>query len=111
MGARINLVTHSRGNVFEDVGFVNHEAELIKCSRVSALIEVSEERGLTQAKVAELLRVDQPTISKLFRGRTGGFTCDRLMHLLTILGQDVDIAVRPTRFDSARITVSVAHIL
>ena len=104
-------VTRGSGNVFADLGFANPEEELAKAKLVSALAEVIQEKGLSQAKVAALLGVDQPSVSKLLRGRTGGFTSDRLMRLLNLLGQDVDICVRPKRTAEASVTVSVAHMI
>lgn len=104
-------VTRSSGNVFADLGFANPEEELAKAKLVNALAEVIRDRGLAQAKVAEVLGVDQPTVSKLLRGRTGGFTSDRLMRLLNLLDQDVDISVRPKRTEEARVSVSVARVL
>ena len=104
-------VTRSCGNVFEDLGFANPEEELAKARLVSALAEVIEERRLSQTKVAVLLGVDQPAVSRLLRGRTGGFTSDRLMRLLNLLGQDVDISIRPKREGEARVSVSVSRVL
>jgi predicted XRE-type DNA-binding protein len=104
-------VTCSSGNVYADLGFANPEEELAKAKLVNALAEVIRDRGLAQTQVAVLLGVDQPTVSKLLRGRTGGFTSDRLMRLLNLLGQDVEISVRPKRSEEARISVSVGHVL
>ena len=103
-------VTRSSGNVFADLGFADPEEELAKAKLVSALSEVIEEKGLTQVKVAALLGLDQPTVSKLLRGRTSGFTSDRLIHLLNLLDQDVNISVSPKRADVARVSVSVARV-
>jgi predicted XRE-type DNA-binding protein len=103
--------TRSSGNVFADLGFENPEEELAKAKLVSALSDVIEQTGLTQARVAALLGIDQPTVSKLLRGRAEGFTSDRLMRLLNLLGQDVDISVRPKRSQEGHINVSLARIL
>jgi len=104
-------VTRSSGNVYADLGFANPEEELAKAKLVSALAEVIRSRDLAQTKVAVLLGVDQPTVSKLLRGRTEGFTSDRLMRLLNLLDQDVDISVRPKRTEEARVSVSIAHVI
>jgi len=104
-------ITESCGNVFADLGFENPEEELAKAKLVVALSEVIAQTGFTQAKVAGVLGVDQPTVSKLLRGRTSGFTSDRLMRLLNLLGQDVDISVRPKRSQEARVSISVAHMV
>lgn len=109
-GLELMKVTRSSGNVFEDLGFENPEEELAKAKLVSALSEVIEEKRLTQAKVAALLEVDQPTVSRLLRGHTSGFTCDRLIRLLNLLDQDVEISIRPKRSEHARTSVTVAHV-
>ena len=45
--------------------------------------------------------VDQPKVSALLNGRLANFSSERLMRLLTALGQDVDITVRPKLRDRA----------
>jgi predicted XRE-type DNA-binding protein len=104
-------ITESSGNVFADLGFENPEEELAKAKLVVALSQVIAQTGLTQSKVADILDVDQPTISKLLRGRTSGFTTDRLMRLLNLLGQDVNISVTPKRSEVARVSISVARMV
>lgn len=42
------------------------------------------------------------------RNRSGMFSVERLMQFLTDLGQDVEIAVRPTRKAHGRLSVVVA---
>jgi predicted XRE-type DNA-binding protein len=54
-------------------------------------------RGLTQAKAAKALRLDQPKVSALLRGRLQGFSVERLLSLLNTLGQEVEIVVRPVQ--------------
>ena len=102
-------VTRSSGNVYADLGFENPEEELAKAKLVRVLREVIESRGLSQTRAATLLGVDQPTISRLLRGHTGGFSVDRLMRLLNGLDQDVEIAVIPKRGREARVSVSLAR--
>jgi predicted XRE-type DNA-binding protein len=82
------------GNVFADIGLPNPEERLAKAElayRISRLIEAKE---LSQAATAKLLKVDQPKISRLLRGRLSGFSTERLMHFLTLLGRDIDIVIR-----------------
>ena len=44
---------------------------------------------------AEILDVDQPKVSALIRGRLAGFSLDRLVRFLVLLGGDVEIVVKP----------------
>ena len=55
------------------------------------------ERKLTQVKAAALLGIDQPKVSALMRGKLDGFSIDRLLRFLNVLGHDVEIVIRPAR--------------
>jgi predicted XRE-type DNA-binding protein len=93
-----NIPAHpSSGNVFADLGFTTGEtAELTtKSSLIDAIHETLRERGLTQQEAARLCGTDQPTLSKVLRGRMESITIDRLAAWLTALGRTVEIHVRP----------------
>ncbi len=49
---------------------------------------------MTQVAAAAVMGIDQPKASALVNGRLTNFSSERLMRLLTVLGQDVDITVR-----------------
>lgn len=61
----------------EEQSLIELEKELIR-----AMIKIREERGLTQAELAELCKVKQPAIARL---ETGGHS-PRLDSLLKVLG-------------------------
>ncbi len=52
-------------------------------------------RGLTQHEVAELLGTTQPKVSALLAGKVEGFSLDRLVRYLNLLGEDIHIVVLP----------------
>lgn len=107
-------LTRGSENVFADLGFENPDEELAKAKLVSAIAEVIANRKLTQARAAEIIGIDQPAVSKLLRGRTGGFSIDRLFGILNRLGQDIEISIRPKPSEDmreAKVSVAVAHIL
>ena len=81
-------------NVFEDLGHPRPAEALAKAELARKIAEVIAKRRLTQAAAAELLNLDQPKVSALLNGRLANFSSERLMRLLTALGQDVDITVR-----------------
>lgn len=85
------------GNVFRDVGFSAGEAaELsVKSSLVDAISETIDQRKLTQKEASKICGTDQPTLSKVLRGRMESVTIDRLAAWLTALGRTVEIHVRP----------------
>jgi predicted XRE-type DNA-binding protein len=82
------------GNVFADLAVANPEEELAKAQLASHIRMAIQRRRLTQVRAAALMGLDQPKVSALVNGRLEGFSSDRLMRLLTTLGQDVDIVVR-----------------
>lgn len=60
----------------------------------SQIRQVIKRQRLTQIAAAALMDIDQPKVSALLNGRLANFSSERLMRLLTALGQDVDITVR-----------------
>ncbi|MEW6545033.1 MAG: helix-turn-helix transcriptional regulator [Nitrospirota bacterium] len=89
-------VTKGSGNVFRDLGFSEEKsAELIlKSSLLQALQDAIRGCGGTQAEIATRLGVDQAKVSKLLAGQMSGFSVERFVHFLSLLGQDVEIAIR-----------------
>ena len=53
-----------------------------------------EQRELSQSDAAKVLGVTQPKVSALRHDKLAGFSVERLMNLLTALGQDVEIVIR-----------------
>lgn len=90
-------VTVGSGNVFADLGMRNPDQLLAKAQLVDGIRGILRARGLTQLRAAELVGLTQPKISALLCGDTKGFSCDRLMRILTLLGQDVQIIVAPAK--------------
>jgi len=93
MGKRIEIEEGS-GNVFADVGLPNPEERLAKADLAIRIAETIRARRLTQTRTAHILKIDQPKISRLLRGQLSGFSTERLMHFLTLLGRDVEITVK-----------------
>jgi predicted XRE-type DNA-binding protein len=87
-------VIESSGNVFADMGLPEAEEELTKAQLASHIRQVIRRRRLTQVAAASLMGIDQPKVSALLNGRLANFSSERLMRLLTALGQDADITVR-----------------
>ena len=63
------------------------------CSEITGICQIIAQRRLTQTKAAEIMGLDQPKVSKLLRGHHRGYSSDRLLHILNLLGQDVIITV------------------
>jgi predicted XRE-type DNA-binding protein len=100
--------TTSTGNVFADLGLPRPEEALAKAELAQKIIVVIRERRLTQAQAAEILGVDQPKISALARGHLSGFSIERLLRFLMLLGRDVEISIksRPRSRAQSRLLVA-----
>jgi predicted XRE-type DNA-binding protein len=85
------------GDIFADLGFTPVEAAELKAKSalILAIKETMAERAMTQREAARRCDTDQPTLSKVLRGRMESVTIDRLAGWLTALGRTVEIHVWP----------------
>jgi len=92
-------VTPSTGNVFRDLGFRREEAEhlLVRADLMIEAQKIIASRKLKQNAAAKLLRVSQPRVSDLLRGRIDLFSTDALIDMLTRLGARVRLTVKSGR--------------
>lgn len=103
-----DIVVESSGNVFTDLGLPTSGDEVMKIALARAITNAVRKRELTQTEAAKIIGVDQAKISALLRGRLKGFSVDRLVRYLTLLGKDIDIRIsgRP-RNELGRVRVAV----
>ena len=89
--------TKGSGDVFTDLGFSPAEVRnlQLRSELMTALRKFIEKEGLTQADAAKRLKVSQPRISDLTRGKISRFSLDTLVNMLT--GAGIDIAVKIKR--------------
>lgn len=86
--------TPSSGNVFADLNLPHADDLLAKAELAAKIIAEIQRRRLKQSQAALLLGIDQPKISALKQGKLSGFSIERLMRLLLLLGRDIEITVR-----------------
>jgi predicted XRE-type DNA-binding protein len=89
-------ITNGSGNVFADLGFSPAESRnlRIRSEMMTALRKFIEKEGLTQAEAAKLLKVSQPRISDLTRGKISRFSLDSLVNMLTDAGLEINIRIK-----------------
>jgi predicted XRE-type DNA-binding protein len=90
-------IEKSKGNVFADLGLADAGQELLKAKLTLQVHRLLKARSLTQAETAKLLGTTQPQVSALTALKPVSVSVGRLMEFLTILGQDVEVTVRPAR--------------
>jgi len=76
-------LTESSGNIFLDMGFPPHEAEvmLLRAKLAEALRVWMEREKLTQAEAAKRLGITQPRVSEIVRGKVELLSLDYLVGL------------------------------
>jgi predicted XRE-type DNA-binding protein len=87
-------VIGSSGNIFLDLGFPPHEAAvmLLRAELAEALRVWMEREKLTQAQAAKRLKIRQPRVSEIARGKVELLSLDYLVGLCAKAG--IPVAVR-----------------
>jgi len=90
-------ITEGSGDVFADLNFSPAESRnlRLRSQMMTALRKFIVKEGWTQADAARRLKVSQPRVSDLTRGRISQFSLDTLVNLLTAAGLEVDLRVKP----------------
>ena len=83
----------SSGNVFADLGICDPEEALIQADLALEIGRHIAEQGWTQTHAAKVLGIQQSDVSNIVRGRLKGFSIERLVKMLRLLGQTVKVVV------------------
>ena len=86
--------TPSSGNVFADLNLPGADDLLAKAELAAKIVAEIQRRRMTQTQAAAILGIDQPKVSALRQGKLSGFSIERLMRFLLLLGRDVEITVK-----------------
>ncbi len=86
-------ITESSGNIFLDLGFPPHEAEvmLLRARLAEGLRAWMEREKLTQAETAKRLGITQPRVSEIVRGKVELLSLDYLVGLCVKAGIPVGV--------------------
>ena len=100
--------TVSSGNVFADLELPKPDEHLAKAELALKIIREIEKQGLNQNQAASILGIDQPKVSTLKQGKLSGFSVERLMRFLLLLGRDIEITVKekPKSRSAAKLRVA-----
>lgn len=96
------LYERSSGNVFGDLGLRSSGQELLKAKLTLQVYRLLKEQALTQEAAAKRLGIKQPHVSALLSLKPVSISVGRLMEFLTILGQDIEVVVKPVKSPSKR---------
>jgi predicted XRE-type DNA-binding protein len=86
-------VVRGSGNVFRDFGHPDADREQLRAILAAKIIGVLDDRGLSVRDAHALTGIAAADFSRIRRVNLGRFTIDRLMTILSRLGQEVEISV------------------
>ncbi len=89
-------------SVFHDLDLPDADELVVKSNLALKIGDIIDAKGLTQAAAGKLMGMDQPSVSAILHGRLTRFSVERLLRALIGLGQDIRIAVRPSRGERGR---------
>ena len=103
-------VVRGTGNIFADLGYADAEERQTKLRLAQTIKRIIEQRNLTQAAAAALLKANRPKVSALLRYKLDAFSVERLMTFMTALDRDVEISIKKKArsHPSGRISVFAA---
>ena len=85
----------SCGNIFADLELPDADELLLKAKLVLEFRRLLDELSLNSTAASRMIGVAQPDLSNLLRGSLRGFSVERIMRMLTALGQNVEIVLQP----------------
>lgn len=88
-------IRRGTNNVFADLRFPDAETHLLKAELMSRVQDVMKEKQLTQMEAGKITGISQPDLSRMLKGRFRDVSVERIMRMLTKLGCEVDIVVKP----------------
>jgi len=101
-------VEEGSANVFADIGLPNPEEALAKAEIARQVNRILTKRGLNQAQAGALLKIAQPRVSDLARGRLGKFSLEKLLQFAGLTGIDVEIRMKPSSKPSLKVKTRAA---
>ena len=94
-------IVRGSGNAFRDFGHPDADREQLRAILAARIIGVLDDRGLSIRDAHALTGIAAADFSRIRRANLGRFTIDRLMTILSRLGQEVEVSVnvypRPMR--------------
>ena len=104
--AKREAVTYSTESAFHALGLPDAEDLVLRAELMRKIGEIFAARRLTQTQAGALMRMDQPRVSALIKGKIGKFSTDRPLQAFSDLGQDVELRITPARRGKGRLRVA-----
>jgi predicted XRE-type DNA-binding protein len=99
-------VNYSNDSAFHALGLADADDLQLRADMMRSIVQIVEDRGLTQVQAGKLIGMDQPRVSALMNGKITLFSTDRLLRVLSDLGQDVEVHIRPSNGGRGRLRLA-----
>ncbi|MGA7801199.1 MAG: helix-turn-helix transcriptional regulator [Gammaproteobacteria bacterium] len=86
-------IIRGSGNIFRDLGLPDAGREQLRALLAAKIIGVLDERKLTVRAAQEQTGIAAADFSRIRQADLGRFTIDRLMTVLSRLGQEIEVSV------------------
>jgi predicted XRE-type DNA-binding protein len=86
-------IIRGSGNVFRDLGHPDADREQLRALFAAKIIGILDDRKLTVRAAHEVTGVAAADFSRIRKANLSRFTIDRLMTILSSLGQEVEVSV------------------
>ena len=86
-------IVRGSGNLFRDFDDPDADREQLRAILAARIIGVLDDRGLSIRDAHALTGIAAADFSRIRRANLGRFTIDRLMTILSRLGQEVEVSV------------------
>lgn len=103
-------IRRGTANVFADLGYADADTHLLKAELVARVQDIMTDRKFSQTKVAGMVGVSQPDISRLLKGQYREISVERIIRMLTKLGCEIDIVVKPGGQKTAFAAIRLAAV-
>jgi len=89
----------TKGDIFDDLGFSAEETleAKIKSDIWQALVQHIDRHALTQAQLVTMLKLHQPDVSNLLKGKISRFSITKLIQFAGRLNLNTQVKVKPAK--------------
>ncbi len=105
---KLELVKGS-GNIFDDLGHKNADANQVKAILAAEIIKALDRDGLSVRSAQGLTGIAAADFSRIRNADLGRFTVDRLMSIINRLGSRVEVKIRILRAERIADGVSTSR--
>lgn len=85
----------------------SHERVVPRKTLANEITRILQTEGLTQTAAAQITKVAPTQLSLIVTGKLAGFSVDRLLRVLSLLGRDIEIHTSPAKRGRGKIRVRV----